>query len=52
MNFEDLKLYIDSNNDPYCHYQFSGVYQNNLNLINSNSSYHLLEECEVYRLME
>ena len=50
--FNDLELDISINNEPYCYYQYNGSYKINLNLRNNNKRVHLLEECEVYKIVK
>jgi len=52
VNFCDFALCNSINNEPYCFYSFYNHYKNNLNLINNNKKVHLLEECEVYKLIK
>ena len=53
INFNVLALCISSvNNEPYCYYEHYAYYKNNLNLRNSNKTVHLLEECEIYKIVK
>src|SRR5207248_1015863 len=52
ISFSILSLDISYNNEPYCYYyEHEGFYENNLNLRNDNKKVHLLEECEVYKIV-
>ena len=48
INFSDLQLLISTDNEPYCYYSYCS-YENNLNF---RGIVHLLEECEVYKLVK
>ena len=54
MSFNNLELRIRVNNEPYCYYEHNrfAYYENNLKLRNSNKIVHLLEECEVYKIVK
>ena len=50
IDFNVLALCISVNNEPYCYYRDnSSYYENNLNL---SKKVHLLEECEVYKMVK
>src|SRR5947209_16735803 len=52
IDFNDLALHISVNNEPYCYYRHrKDYYENNLNFRNNNKIVHLLEECEVYKIV-
>jgi len=49
----DLALIININHEPCHYYQYDGfAFENDLNLRNSNKIVHLLEECEVYKVVK
>ena len=53
IDFYDLVLYISKYcNEPYCFYSFYNFYEKDLNLRNYDDEIHLLEECEVYKLIK
>ena len=53
ISFNDLALHISVNNEPYCYYEhYSSYYENNLNLRNYYKEVHLLEECEIYKIVK
>ena len=52
INFNILALNISVNNEPYCYYGHNASYENNLNLRNYYKKVHLLEECEVYKIVK
>ena len=53
MSFSILALDISIDNEPYCYYEhYSSYYENNLNLRNYYKKVHLLEECEVYKIVK
>ena len=54
INFGDLDVCNSINNEPYCYYEHNrfAYYENNLKLRNSNKIVHLLEECEVYKIVK
>ena len=53
ISFVTLALNISVNNEPYCSYEhYAYYYENNLNLRNNNRKFHLLEECEVYKIVK
>ena len=51
-SFYILALDISINNEPYCYYGHDASYENNLNLRNYYKVVHLLEECEVYKIVK
>ena len=52
-SFYILALEISINNEPYCYYGHDAYcYENNLKLRDSNKTVHLLEECEVYKIVK
>src|SRR6266511_3586565 len=52
ISFFILALNISVNNEPYCLYYGHGSYENDLNLRNGHKRVHLLEECEVYKIVK
>ncbi len=53
ISFVTLALNISVNNEPYCYYgHISSCYENNLKLRNNNKAVHLLEECEIYKIVK
>ena len=53
ISFGDLELQISVNNEPYCDYRhYAFDYENNLKLRNHHKRIHLLEECELYKIVK
>ena len=53
INFHSLALCISINNESYCDYIYnSSYYENNLNIRSQHEKVHLLEECEIYKIVK
>ena len=57
-NFNHLRIYNSTNNDPYCYYFYYppsyssfNYYKNCLNLRNKTRNIHLIEDYEVYKIV-